>query len=204
MDFSSPAIPPPSAASEHFKDRKAESSGEESDLIHLRVQAKVFLMKSVPVTAAAEESKEAADPSTATNGDEAAKGTEAGDAAAKPSAAAPAEGAKQQDKWVDVGLGELHINSYKAADGSTKGRLIMRADRTHRLILNSPILPHLAQSFMVHEQRYVRLASVSVEEGGGKLQQLLLKVKGKPEATEIVAALQKVVALIDDRGGKGE
>ena len=160
-------------------------------------------MKSVPVQPAAEESKDTADSSstttTATNGEEAGKTSEG----AESGKAASGEGAKQQDKWVDVGLGELHINSYTATDGSTKGRLIMRADRTHRLILNSPILPHLAQSFMVHEQRYVRLASVAVEEGGaGKLQQLLLKVKGKPEATEIVEALQKVVALIDNKGAE--
>ena len=185
LDFSAPAPAESYAVPEQFKDRKAESSGEETDHIEYQVQAKVFVMKKVAAPPPSEDSKEPSSaasspsPGTAANGD----GPKKEDAAAPDSAV--------QDRWVDVGLGELHLNTYKAADGSTKGRLIMRADRTHRLILNAPILPHLAQSFVVHEGRYVRLASVSAEDG--RLQQFLLKVKGKEEATKIVDTLKDIV-----------
>jgi hypothetical protein len=147
----------------------------------MRIQAKVFIMKTV--TSTPQPSDEAKDSS---NGDS---------ASVAPSDSLASTGEVKQDKWVDVGMGELHINTYKVGE-MRKGRLIMRADRTHRLILNTPILPHLDMSFVVHEQRYVRLASVNAEEGG-KLQQLLLKVKGKVEAQEIVDTLKKVVAMID-------
>ena len=184
LDFSStPAPSESSALAEQFKDKRAESSGEEADSIHLRVQAKVFLMKpaTAPTTPPASDTPAAAP----TNGDETAQPAEAGDAAKAADA--------KQAPWVDVGLGELHINSYTAGQ-AVKGRLIMRADRTHRLILNAPILPHLAGSFAVHEAKYVRLASVTEE---GRLQQLLLRVKGKAEAVEIVEAMKKVVAMIE-------
>jgi hypothetical protein len=191
LDFTSTSQPPSeaSAFAEQFKDKTAESSGEETDTIHLRVQAKVFLMKVASPTPAAQP-----EPTAATNGDAAPTATT--DAPDAPDALKAGE-AKQdkQDRWVDVGLGELHVNTYKAGE-AVKGRLIMRAERTHRLILNTPVLPHLAQSFVVHEGKYVRLASVTEE---GKLQQLLLKVKGKAEATEIVEALKKVVEQIDKK-----
>ena len=179
-----------SAFAEQFKDKTAESSGEETDTIHLRVQAKVFLMKTASTAPPTQQ-----EPPAPTNGDAAPKASTDASDAADASEAAKASEAKQDRPWVDVGLGELHVNSYKVGE-AVKGRLIMRADRTHRLILNTAILPHLAQSFVVHEGKYVRLASVTED---GKLQQLLLKVKGKTEATEIVDVLKKVVAMIDNK-----
>jgi len=91
-----------------------------------------------------------------------------------------------------VGTGDLHINRYVTEGGQPRARLIMRADKTHRLVLNVPLLASLASSFQLQADKYVRLASVHVEDGANKVVQYLLKVKGKAEAQQVLDTLKTV------------
>lgn len=91
-----------------------------------------------------------------------------------------------------MGTGDLHINRYVTEGGQPRARLIMRADKTHRLVLNVPLLASLASSFQLQADKYVRLASVHVEDGANKVVQYLLKVKGKAEAQQVLDTLKTV------------
>ena len=192
-----------SAVAEQFKERKAESSGEETDDIHLRIQSRVFILKTV-LPDDANDSSDAAASSSGAAEEKAGAEAEGGEKAAGEKRAG-----KSGDRWVDVGTGELHVNTYRAGgeEGAVKARLIMRADRTHRLILNTPLLLHLQQSFAMQADRYVRLASVrtaaedeaaaaGAATGGSRLVQYLLRVKGKAEALEVLECLKKVVGMV--------
>jgi hypothetical protein len=205
LEFSSAASAASDSASglaEQFKERKAESSGEETDDIQLRIQSRVFILKTVQP----DEANDGSD--TAASSSSAAEEQTKPEAAGGEKAAGDKRAAKSGDRWVDVGTGELHVNTYRAGgeEGAVKARLIMRADRTHRLILNTPLLPHLQQSFAMQADRYVRLASVrtAAEDetaaggaaGGSKLVQYLLRVKGKAEALEVLECLKRVVGMV--------
>jgi len=176
--------------SEQFKDKKAESSGEETDEIVWKGQTKVFVMKKV--TLGGESKLERADDDE--DGSSGGGGSGGAESKQQPKEEAKEEGKAGEvvDKWVDVGTGELHINRYTTDQHQRRARLIMRADKTHRLVLNVPLLASLASSFQLQADKYVRLASVSVEEGETRVVQYLLRVKGKVEAQQVLDTLKTV------------
>ncbi len=175
-----------SGVSEQFKDAKAESSGEETDEIVWKGQTKVFVMKKVTLGGESKLIREADEEEG--GGD----GAERKEEKSKEEAKEEGKAGEVVDKWIDVGTGELHINRYTTDDGQQRARLIMRADKTHRLVLNVPLLKTLASSFQLQADKYVRLASVNVEEAGSKVVQYLLRVKGKAEAQQVLDTLKAV------------
>ena len=176
-----------SSVSEQFKDKKAESSGEETDEIKWRGQTKVFVMKKVTLGG---ESKLVRDEDDEDGGSTAATGERKEEKAEE--AKEEGKAGEVVDRWIDVGTGELHINRYVTDGGQHRARLIMRADKTHRLVLNVPLLASLAGTFQLQADKYVRLASVNVDEGANKVVQYLLRVKGKAEAQTVLDTLKTV------------
>ena len=56
--------------------------------------------------------------------------------------AAGEETEESEQKWIEQGKGELHLNMYKANE-KMKGRAILRAEKTQRLVLNAPIFDQM-------------------------------------------------------------
>ena len=174
-----------SDSSVQFRDKKAESSGEETDEIVWKGQTKVFVMKKVTLGGESELRRDEDDEDGGGGGGERKEEK-------KEEAKEEGKAGEVVDKWIDVGTGELHINRYVTESSQRRARLIMRADKTHRLVLNVPLLASLASSFQLQADKYVRLASVNVEEGANKVVQYLLRVKGKAEAQQVLDTLKAV------------
>lgn len=152
---------------DEFKDRVQERTGEEDDEVHLRIATKVYQMKEVPVVTEAHPEGEVTAAIAATTGGSApaaATGTVTG------AAAAPA---KTVTKYVEIGSGELHVNSVE--DQSThkiRARLVLREDRTKRNVLNAPLF--VGMTYKIEGDKFVKFHSLDLE---GKMATFLLKVK---------------------------
>lgn len=155
---------------EEFKGKQAESSGEEKDEIQHRQQCKVFTMK-VVADAVADDKADDAKSSTAST-------------------------AQPQPKWVEIGSGELHVNIYVGSNEKRMARLIMRTDKTHRLVLNTPLVPSLAHSFTLQGDKYVKIASIDPETTN--LVQYLFKVGTKQDAKTLLEQFTAVTSKITE------
>jgi len=74
-----------------------------------------------------------------------------------------------QARYVECGRGELRLNRNR--EGKPFARVLMRADKTHRVVLNSPIIQDM--KFNLQDDKYLRFASIDTD---GKVAVYLLKV----------------------------
>jgi RanBP1 domain len=92
--------------------------------------------------------------------------------------------------WKECSIGELHANTTQV-DGKTSGRLVLRNDRTKRLVLNAPVLadstpPTLAKKSVV----FSTVVDTSV------VSSYTLKFKTEKQAKECEAAIIKIRGLL--------
>ncbi|KAM0793323.1 hypothetical protein ACM66B_000781 [Microbotryomycetes sp. NB124-2] len=97
--------------------------------------------------------------------------------------------AMHDGSWVERGTGVLKLNATKEAE--KKGaRLVMRADATHRLLLNAPLFQNF--SIELFQEKYVRFAVIeSVEQGPTSY---MLRLGSIANATNLVNAVKDKVA----------
>lgn len=155
-----------------FKDRHAEASGEEQDTVHARIQCKVFTLEQQQPQALDNDATSSA-------------------SASASSSAAPAK------RWAESGTGELHVNSFTSSESKStapqSARLILRTDKTQRLVLNAPLLSASQQKVEMQGDKFVRFASFNLQ---GEAATFLLRFKGRQEADEAFKAIQKVQQLL--------
>eukprot|EP00808_Paulinella_micropora_P001147 g26871.t1 len=102
----------------------------------------------------------------------------------------PTQKTTQAKKFVEIGNGDLYINTYDE-EGKMKARMVLRAERTQRLVLNCPVFKD-----MVHEaqgDKYVKFMSNDLD---GKLQLYLLKVGNKAAVTSVLNGIKQALAKI--------
>jgi len=160
-----------SAPSEHaelFKGKEKEASGEEGDQVRHTVTVKLYQQKLVPKKIAS------------------AAGSEA-----EPATETSAEGVEKELRYVESGSGELHVNVLTKDGIITSGRLVLRMDKTQRLLLNAGILPSMKP---IMEDKWVRFSSVSPETL--KLEHYGLKLRTKEEATALSREINEVIKLL--------
>ncbi|KAL2917923.1 hypothetical protein HK105_202336 [Polyrhizophydium stewartii] len=93
---------------------------------------------------------------------------------------------EDQGKWVAKGVGPFRIKRNKATG---KMRLLMRLDNVGHLLLNAAVFKEMPVSTVASEQ-----VSIMAPGLDGKLTKMLLRVKNKELAAELVAALGKAKA----------
>jgi hypothetical protein len=123
---------------EAFKNKTKEASGEENDKILLKIQTKVYQLKTMEKQIEATEEGATATAATAA--------TPAATTATAGSAAAPTE-----TRYVEIGVGELHLNLIEDDSTKKRARMILRADKTQRLVLNTPIFEAMQYSMQVNK-----------------------------------------------------
>lgn len=67
--------------------------------------------------------------------------------------------------WSELGVGELHVNLWEdRSSGAAKkcARLVLRADKTRRLVLNVPLLPLLRSHLSRATPKQIQVASVDM------------------------------------------
>lgn len=94
-------------------------------------------------------------------------------------------------KFLECGEGEAHINTV-AGEGKKQARVILRADKTHRLVLNCPLLAGV--KLVLQGEKFVKFASTDKE---GKPGVFLLKVKNKSESAQLLAKMEEAVATLE-------
>lgn len=99
---------------------------------------------------------------------------------------------KKTTKWVECGTGELHINTY-TLQGVKKARIILRAEKTHRLVVNAPIYKEMMDSAKLEGEKFCRVSSTDLE---GKPCSYLFKVKHKTDVSAIIAKIGEAVASL--------
>jgi len=155
-----------SAPSEHaelFKGKVAEKSGEEGDSVRHTVTVKLYQQKQVPKKAAGV---------TTEGGEE----------------STPADSKEMELRYVEAGSGELHVNAITKDSAVVSGRLVLRMDKTQRLLLNAAILPAVTKP--VTEDKWVRFASMGE---GGKLEHYGLKMRTKEEASGLAREIHEII-----------
>ncbi len=102
------------------------------------------------------------DDDEAGSSDAAASKTNGKSSAAAAASNGAAAGNSTEQKYVEVGSGELHINKFKSSDGSLCARLVLRAEKVQRLVVNAPLLKGM--SFGMQQEKYVRFISLGLDE----------------------------------------
>jgi len=107
----------------------------------------------------------------------------------------PAEGEGSTDvetelRYVEAGSGDLRVNVTMKNSVAVAGRLVLRMDKTQRLLLNAAILPSMKP---VTEDKWVRFSSMSSEM---KLEHFGLKLRSKEEANHLAAAINEAIKSI--------
>jgi len=81
--------------------------------------------------------------------------------------------------------------------------MILRAEKTQRLVINSPIFPKM--SYSIQNDKFVRFISTGLrEESDGRLTNdekmtvYLLKYKTKSDAAEVVSHIKSVIDAISE------
>ncbi|GAA5882940.1 hypothetical protein JCM3774_001839 [Rhodotorula dairenensis] len=98
--------------------------------------------------------------------------------------------AMSEGQWAERGTGPLRLNQ-TAANGDKHGaRLVMRADATHRLLLNAPLFHEF--SIAVSNEKYVRF---TVIEGGNPIS-YMLRTGNSTLAENLVQAVRDKVATL--------
>jgi hypothetical protein len=93
-----------------------------------------------------------------------------------------------ETKYVEMGAGELHINTFDL-EGKKKARMVLRAEKTQRLVLNAAINEKIINVSQPSE-KHVRFHSFDLD---GKLATFLLKFPGKNESLEVIKNINKAV-----------
>mmetsp|Transcript_40705 Transcript_40705/g.100745 ORF Transcript_40705/g.100745 Transcript_40705/m.100745 type:complete len:429 (+) Transcript_40705:113-1399(+) len=197
-------------------------TGEEDELCVHKVRAKVFILEviegsSVPVTADASASEASA-----------SEGKEEGAPGAEGAPAAAAAPNAPATRWVERGVGALHLNVHNPppspaasefvpgapahAAGALKKRpprLVMRVEHVGRLILNMQLLPSMPPPAKVSETS-IRVNSLGNALGEWPADetppsfQCLIRVKTAPEAVALLQALTDALEVAAPKGGKGK
>lgn len=156
-----------------FKHATAEKTGEENDEVHLKMPTKVYQLRSVPIVADVHVEGEVNAAAAASSG-----------AAPQPAAAAaPAPEVKTQTKYVEIGSGELHVNSVEdQSTKKTRARMVLREDRTKRNVLNAPLFTGMV--YKMEGEKFLKMMSLDLD---GKLATFLLKVSGGDSDTSASA-----------------
>jgi len=145
-----------------FQPIEDQKSGEEKDKLLHKIHTKVYTLKQVPIV----------------------KPTEIGDM--KKDASPP----KMKDKYVESGSGDLRIN-VREDDGKTQARMVLRVDKTQRLVLNAPIFPEML--FNIEGEKYIRFTSNDLN---GDSAVFLLRFRNQTESSEVYSYIQKCISMI--------
>ncbi|KAK4055334.1 hypothetical protein OIV83_000617 [Microbotryomycetes sp. JL201] len=97
--------------------------------------------------------------------------------------------AMHDGSWVERGTGVLKLNATREGD-KNGARLVMRADATHRLLLNAPLFQKF--SIEVNQEKYVRFAVIESAEQGPT--SYMLRMGSNVNATNLVKAVKDKVA----------
>lgn len=97
------------------------------------------------------------------------------------------------EKWQECGKGELHVNQADVA-GKRSARFVMRADKTHRVVLNAPIPAGLKA--VLQNDKFVKFASLDWTQEGAPLSQFLLRFPGKTEATAALSSVEASASFV--------
>jgi len=173
--FDESASAPADASSETsavFKGRQAEVTGDEEDVVVYKTMCKVFQLAKVEPAQESElpvdeDDKEKQKP--------------------KEDKAKTEEGAKMS--FQERGTGELNVLT-REKDGKHTSRLLLRANQTHRLVLNAPIYQGIKATL---EEKFVRMVSMDLDQ---KMSTFLLKFKNKQEAS---TALNHILKLSEKK-----
>ena len=167
-----------------FKHAIAERTGEEDDSVHLRVATKVFQLKDVPIVADVHVEGEVNAAAAAVAGSAAASTP-----ASSSSTTATETPVKTQTKYVEIGSGELHVNSVEDKTTSkTRARMVLREDRTKRNVLNAPLFTGMV--YKLEGEKFVKFMSLDLD---GKLSTFLLKVSRSGSTLTICGACRNYV-----------
>ncbi|GAA5834425.1 hypothetical protein JCM9279_004312 [Rhodotorula babjevae] len=98
--------------------------------------------------------------------------------------------AMSEGQWAERGTGNLKLNETNKDDGNKGARLLMRADATHRLLLNAPLFK--AFSIEVHSEKYVRFSVIE----GSTPTSYMLRTGNPAAASTLVQAVQDKVATL--------
>ncbi|GAA5914230.1 hypothetical protein JCM8208_001527 [Rhodotorula glutinis] len=98
--------------------------------------------------------------------------------------------AMSEGQWAERGTGNLKLNETNKDDGKKGARLLMRADATHRLLLNAPLFK--AFSIEVHSEKYVRFSVIE----GSTPTSYMLRLGNPAAAATLVQAVQDKVATL--------
>jgi hypothetical protein len=169
-------IQPPRPAVE-FKPVGQQESGTEKDKTVHKVFAKVFVLRD-----AREDSKDKS---------EAGEGEQGGQEEENQEGKDKDKGAKGGKRFVECGQGELHINTYQQ-DHRKRARMVLRAEKTQRLVLNAPIFK--AMSYHVEGEKFLRFLAPS--EDGASFESYLLKFKAKEDAGQVKQHIDDVIATL--------
>jgi len=177
--LSAPADPNPS-----FAGRTADSTGEENDEIHLRTNCKVFQLKTI-TTVAKEQIAPTGEISQAAA---AVAGAEGATSTTKENG--ETETKKTQTKYVEIGSGELHVNTVET-NGKTRARLVLREEKTKRSVLNAPLF--VGMNVDQQGERFIRFSSLDLEANRATF---LLKFREKADTEETMRAMQTCLDLL--------
>lgn len=98
---------------------------------------------------------------------------------------------KKSAKWVECGTGEAHINTYMH-NSKKKARLVLRADKTQRLVINAPLYKEM--SAKPEGEKFVRLNTTCAE---GKPTSYLMKMKLKADVAATLAKVEEAIKQCD-------
>lgn len=113
-------------------------------------------------------------------------------AAGAAATATPAAPTKTITKFVEIGTGELHVNTVDdPSTKKTRGRLVLREDRTKRNVLNAPIF--VSMVYKLETDKFVKFHSLDLD---GKMATFLLKFKEKSQAQEVMNTIEFCLDMI--------
>ncbi|SCZ90243.1 BZ3500_MvSof-1268-A1-R1_Chr1-3g01864 [Microbotryum saponariae] len=93
--------------------------------------------------------------------------------------------------WAERGVGLLRLNRTQGKEDKTGARLVMRADATHRLLLNATLFPSF--SIEVNQEKYVRFAVIEA----GEPTSYMLRLSGATTANALVKAVSEEVDRLE-------
>ncbi|SGY35526.1 BQ5605_C002g01775 [Microbotryum silenes-dioicae] len=93
--------------------------------------------------------------------------------------------------WAERGVGLLRLNRTQGKEDKTGARLVMRADATHRLLLNATLFPSF--SIEVNQEKYVRFAVIEA----GEPTSYMLRLSGPTTANALVKAVSEEVNRLE-------
>lgn len=98
---------------------------------------------------------------------------------------------KPKSKFVLSGKGELHLNTYSNENGKILGRMIMRREKTHKLLLNEPIFPKLKHT--LENDTYIRIITLTSDK---KIKTILLRFANPEDSNSASKVLEKIISQV--------